>query len=540
MGISYADVATVDHHEIERQPEYLPEFYEQSKACADHFDIEDEAVGYHRELLLGINAKIKEKLGKRHSLTTLGDEINVLPERVVIIDGTSVGLPFGRQMERSINYYLEKWLGAGHGINIQRVHTREDWQKAVEGIEDKTLLVELATSRNIFNKEDHKRLKESGCVIVPGSISVGGEILSDKQKTFNYLSNNGTDLRLVAKYEAVKHAEDKKELAGGIINAVDELNKDGIERFFIKPAAGGGGKGGFRLIKIRDMYLVFDLSRLTGKLEEPVLPYYFPIASDQDDVIDSFVWVFAFFVKNKLDKQYIETPIEDLMKKYNAETKRDALKALVKDKNERPLSEIYTPEFLERFNKKLLTRSETIELLANAIEAYPYDYAPVVCEHLTYGPFGLRAHYRVNINGIKPETIYARIFQTQLSENGIGYIGLDNLSNAITGDIEEVRASPMHHELIKGVGGFEALEKTLINGAEAASKILDAMPEDEKGIYPVRLEFDMTALEHKLHEGNGNSSRDLALNNSWGNFVENNAYWFFAALACYQHEKKKQ
>ena len=106
-------------------------------------------------------------------------------------------------------------------------------------------------------------------------------------------------------------------------------------------------------------------------------------------------------------------------------------------------------------------KEEAAKRLTEAIKVFEKKfkrrYTPLVNEHLDFGLWGLRAHYRLSRTGPRLETMYSRIFQLGFTPEGIGYLGSDNISNKQTGDLEILRLGPVNEIMVASIGGEEAL-----------------------------------------------------------------------------------
>jgi len=160
-------------------------------------------------------------------------------------------------------------------------------------------------------------------------------------------------------------------------------------------------------------------------------------------------------------------------------------------------------------------------------------YDPVFCEHIDFGAWGLRAHYRLTGRGIQLESIYARIFQLALTEEGVSYVGSDNISNKHTGVLESVRLTPIKEIMADTVGGRSALLDLLKKGGLAASSLVATQKPDLRRRIPVRCQLDLAPIDGKIGEGNADTARGQALGTRWPSFAADMREWFQDCLKQY-------
>ena len=140
--------------------------------------------------------------------------------------------------------------------------------------------------------------------------------------------------------------------------------------------------------------------------------------------------------------------------------------------------------------------------------------------------------------GPRLETMYHRIFQLGFTEEGLGYLGADNISNKQTGDIEITRLGPLNPIMVDSIGGKEALFDTLLRGVKALVLLSDFAPHGERRHVPLRAQLDLAAVSRRIGEGNADTARGLCLASRWSGFVENAAEWFEDSLSYYCWKKK--
>ena len=167
-------------------------------------------------------------------------------------------------------------------------------------------------------------------------------------------------------------------------------------------------------------------------------------------------------------------------------------------------------------------------------------YVPLVNEHIDFGLWGLRAHYRLSSEGPILETMYHRVFQLGFTEEGLGYVGSDNISNKQTGDLEITRLGPVNEIMLDAIGGEKALFDTLFTGAEALAALTGLVPEEERGHIPLRLQLDLAAISRRIGEGNADTARGLCLASRWPEFVRNAEEWLEDSLGYYGWKKGRK
>jgi len=151
----------------------------------------------------------------------------------------------------------------------------------------------------------------------------------------------------------------------------------------------------------------------------------------------------------------------------------------------------------------------------------------------TQGPLPPDPHYRLTHRGIQLECVYARIFQLALTEEGVCYVGSDNISNKHTGVLEAVRLTPIKEVMVNTVGGRTAFLDLLRKGGLAASALVSTQDPDLHCQVPVRCQMDLAPIGGKIGEGNADTARGQALGTRWPDFVANMREWFQDCLKLY-------
>jgi len=227
----------------------------------------------------------------------------------------------------------------------------------------------------------------------------------------------------------------------------------------------------------------------------------------------------------------VDLPIVDTDEGEALQVLRDYLESC-EEKRERKLSSM------------CMGRDEVKRKLIEAVNAfekkYKRRYIPLVNEHIDFGFWGLRAHYRLSGKGPKLETIYSRIFQLAFTEEGVGYVGSDNISNQQTGEVEILRLGPVNKIMVEAIGGKEVLFNVLLKGAQALVDLAGLLPEEERRRVPIRVQLDLATLSQRIGEGNADTARGMCLASRWAEFVRNNREWLEDSLAYYAWKKARE
>lgn len=454
------------------------------------------------------------------------------PEIVILIDGSSFFLPTSPETMR---IFKEESKKLGKTIQFHKVNTKEELLESAKINPSRTLIYSQCTSRDIYNVATARQLKKEGVVIVPGVSTAPGGIFSDKARTNNLLKGNERDSRLVAMGYLILHENrTAREVAEEILNEADRISSEHkIDNFFIKPILGGGGLGGFRLMIYNNGYVIPDLSKVTGKKEE-AQSSLMDTDIDNEHVIRELVWIYnIFFSKKPLKRNYIKTEIYDPVVTNDTNDQMELMKSYLQSGyGKRDM--LYT--------KAKISRNVTIDTLTDAIEAFEKKfnrrYAPIIEEHIDFGTWGLRAHYRLSSRGVLLESMYGRIFQMEFGPYGIGYVGSDNISNSQTGELELDRLEVPNEIMVNAIGGKEKLFRTLYKGARTVYILNKRLPEGEISRVPIRLEVDLAPVSGLIGEVNADTARGLVLGTSWNKFENNTLEWFYDGLGYYSRKKE--
>ena len=452
-----------------------------------------------------------------------------LPVRILVVNASHDNLPTSYETARIFEDLLKE---KGYAIPVEVVNGREELTQEIDKSPAETLMISQCANKNVYNVALAEELEREGTVIVPGKITAPGSVFSDKDSTYRLLSNGGRDWSKVARYKTIP-VEDKsiEDVVDGIISAINDLqNETGDKTFFVKPHEGGGGLGGFRITKAENGYIIPDLSKVEGGDAE-IHPTFIHFDVNDDAKMRELLWIYRLFASSdRMSSSYIKVklPIGDGDEKRSLDVLRDYI---VNTEGKRK----------EKMAALVMSRDKARSTLIRAIgvfeKKFGRKYIPLVNEHIDFGLWGLRAHYRLSRRGPVLETIYHRIFQLGFTEEGLGYVGSDNISNKQTGELEIERLGPLNSIMVEAIGGKEALFDVLTKGAEALVSLVGLLPEEERMHVPLRLQLDLATISRRIGEGNADTARGLCLASRWSEFVFNAREWLEDSLAYYAWKK---
>ena len=461
-----------------------------------------------------------------------GTEGEKVPSKIIVINASHDNLPTSYEIAR---VFENLCISKGYKISFKVVNTKEELLKEVDENPDETLIVSQCVDKKVYDVFLADKLEGKGTVIVPGKVTAPGSVFSDKDSTYRLLSNEGKDWGSVAEYKKISvQDKDIKEVVKDILDAVDEFKKlTSKDTYFIKPHEGGGGLGGFRITKTEKGYIIPDLSKVSGDVSS-VHPTFINFDVTNEAKLRELLWIYKLFSSDaKLKKNYLKVELPVL-----GVEEKEALKILKQ----------YLSSTLEKQKSKIKTitidRQTAQNMLISAItifeQKFKKRYEPLVNEHIDFGLWGLRAHYRLSRKGPVLETMYHRIFQLAFTEEGLGYMGSDNISNKQTGDLEITRLGPVNNVMVESIGGEKKLFETLLMGVEALVALSDLLPETEKEHVPLRVQLDLAAVSQRIGEGNADTARGLCLASRWSEFVRNAEEWLEDSFAYYNWKKNKK
>ena len=485
---------------------------------------------YNTRLVDEFNAFLQQQSDlSRYRLTEsslVGDD---MPAQIVIVNASHDDLPTSYETAR---IFKDCCIGKGLVIPSRVVNTREELMNALGHAPERTLIMSQCVNKKVYNAELSIKLEKLGAVIVPGKVTAPGGVFSDKDSAYQLLSDNYRNWDKVARYRKVPvEGKNVGDVVKGIFDAIDELEKDtGESTFFVKPHEGGGGLGGFRISKTGDGYLIPDLSKVSGE-EKEINPTFIDVDIADEAKLLEVLWIYRLFAEDAaMSKNYlkVQLPVIDV------ETRQalDVIKEyLVKSREKRT----------RKLRGMTVNYDKALKRLVEAISTFESNfnrrYIPLVNEHIDFGLWGLRAHYRLSRKGPVLETMYHRVFQLGFTEEGIGYVGSDNISNKLTGDLEIVRLGPVNEIMVNAIGGKQALFETLCTGAGALVSLAGLLSAKESGRVPLRLQIDLATISKRIGEGNADTARGLCLASRWTEFVRNATEWLEDSLAYYAWKK---
>jgi len=458
-------------------------------------------------------------------------QATLFPETIVLIDASNDRLPTGPESFRILHDEITR---SGIKARCILVNTKAELMAAVDKNPRATLVISECVDAKAYNLEVLEILEAMGVVVLPGRVTAPGAVFSNKGTTYQMLQEAGRE-ELLARYVPVPASQmDTSQVVATILDNVEQLSqKWNVSRFFVKPVTGGSGVGGFRISITDKGYFVPDLSKVTGEASE-IHPVPMDIDPHSDQRLDELLWIFSLFSADPYyKKQYMWLSLKMLKDRYGTDDDREALRQhLLKSET------IHE----SRARERSLDRDDMHAKLEAAIRQYEAHfskrYDPVFCEHIDFGAWGLRAHYRLTNRGIQLETIYARIFQLALTEEGVSYVGSDNISNKHTGVLEAVRLTPITEIMVNTVGGPDAFLNILKKGGLASAALVSTQESKLRRRIPVRCQIDLAPIDEKMGEGNADTARGQTLGTRWPDFSANMREWFQDCLGHYSFQKQ--
>jgi hypothetical protein len=452
------------------------------------------------------------------------------PDTIVLIDASNDRLPTGPESFRVLQ---DETRRLGIKAHCLLVNTKEELLAAVNKNPASALVISECVDSKTYNVEVLDILEGMGVVVLPGRVTAPGGIFSNKGTTYQMLQDAGRE-NLLARYVTVPASQmSTSQVVSAILDNVDKYSQHwNTNRFFVKPVTGGSGVGGFRISRTNSGYFIPDLSKVTGDALE-ILPIRMDVETTEDHRLDELLWIFSLFSSDPYySKQYLWVSLETLKGRYGTNDDKEALRQhLLKTQAVQAA----------RAEERSLDRDGMHSKLEAAVRQYETHfskrYDPVFCEHIDFGAWGLRAHYRLTQRSIALESIYARIFQLALTEEGVSYVGSDNISNKHTGVLESVRLTPIKETMVNTVGGRIAFLELLKNGGLAASSLVATQAPALRNRIPVRCQLDIAPIDGKIGEGNADTARGQALGTRWPDFLANMREWFQDCLKYYSMQK---
>ncbi|MFC1668022.1 hypothetical protein ACFL1T_01400 [Chlamydiota bacterium] len=460
--------------------------------------------------------------------------VSLLPKKVLIINASHDNLPTSYETMHVFRHVAKK---NGWSIECAVVNTRNELQKEITKWGPDICLISQCVDKKVYNTKQEYLMRRKGIVTIPGALTAPGAVFSDKGKSYRLLSENHTRWDLVARYKKVTvRKKDIGTVAREILDCLDWFAQEhNIHQVYVKPSEGGGGLGGFRITKYNGGYVIPDLSKVTG-MSDDIQPTFIDFEDLTDAKVRELLWIYSLFESDEsMKKMYLQITLKHLKSATSDQEKLQIMREY-----------LISSETLrhKKIAELVLSREIAQEKLTNAItlfeKKFKRRYIPLVNEHIDFGLWGLRAHFRFAPQGPVLETIYARIFQLAFTKEGVGYVGADNISNKQTGELEIKRLCPINEYMIDAIGGRVALFETLCKGVESLHELNNRASAEEKGRIPLRLQLDLAAVTQKIGEGNADTARGLCLASRWRRFIENTSEWFIDCLGYYSWRKKQE
>ena len=460
-----------------------------------------------------------------------------LPGEILLLDGSPSRLPLTMETARVMRAHLNQ---LGLSIPVRVLNRREELLARAAKAPRELLVISQTAQRSLYDATLAKVLESRGIVVVPGPLTAPGGPLSNKKTTYELLNGNGADAKnlhldgsgrhLTAGYEVVESNGGRPaDTAAAILDKASALSKKwGATTFFVKPQEGGGGRGCFRLDVYPNGFGLPDLSRL-GVATRHAAPQPLSIDAENHDHLRAMGWlVHRFQASPATSKAYIKTRM------VGGGAPPDVLGQMLRN---------CAPRLESELRESARSREESLRLLSSAIENYEqvFDarYLPLICNWIDFGLFSVRVHLRLSREGMVVETLYARLFPVEFSDDSIGVVGVDSITNRTEGGMELNRYTPLVPPLVAYAGGAERLCEKLRGAFDAFARFLTLVDPSERGRIPVRAEFDLSPLNGLIAEGNADPVRAQCANSRWARFSENSAQWAEDALSLYSWKSQK-
>ncbi len=428
----------------------------------------------------------------------------------------------------------------GLSIPVRVLNRREELLARAAKAPKELLVISQTAQKSLYDATLAKVLESRGIVVAPGPLTAPGGPLSNKKTTYELLNGNGADTgnsktddhrrHLTAGYEVVElNGGRPADTATAILDRASALSRKwDAATFFVKPQEGGGGRGCFRLDVYPNGFGLPDLSKL-GVAADSATPLPLSLDADDPNHLRAMDWlVHRFQASPATSKAYIKT------QRVGGDAPPEVLGQMLRN---------CTPRLESQLRESSLSREDSIRLLADAIENYEqvFDarYLPLICNWIDFGLFSIRVHLRLSREGPVVETLYARLFPVEFSDDSIGVVGVDSITNRTEGGMELNRYAPLVPALVAYAGGAERLCEKIHGAFEAFARFLSLVGTCERGRVPVRAEFDLSPMNGLIAEGNADPVRAQCANSRWERFYENCAQWAEDALSFYSWKSQK-
>ena len=459
------------------------------------------------------------------------------PGEILLLDGSPSRLPLTMETARVMRAHLKQ---LGLSIPVRVLNRREELLARAAKAPKELLVISQTAQKSLYDATLAKVLESRGIVVAPGPLTAPGGPLSNKKTTYELLNGNGADTgnsktdgrgrHLTAGYEAVElNGGRPADTATAILDRASALSRKwDATTFFIKPQEGGGGRGCFRLDVYPNGFGLPDLSKL-GVAADSTTPLPLSLDADDPNHLRAMDWlVHRFQASPATSKAYIKT------QRVGGGPPPNGLGQMLRN---------CTPRLESQLRESSLSREDSIRLLADAIENYEqaFDarYLPLICNWIDFGLFSVRVHLRLSREGPVVETLYARLFPVEFSDDSIGVVGVDSITNRTEGGMELNRYAPLVPALVAYAGGAERLCEKIHGAFDAFARFLSLVGACERGRVPVRAEFDLSPMNGLIAEGNADPVRAQCANSRWERFYENCAQWTEDALSFYSWKSQK-
>ena len=459
------------------------------------------------------------------------------PGEILLLDGSPSRLPLTMETARVMRAHLKQ---LGLSIPVRVLNRREELLARAAKAPKELLVISQTAQKSLYDATLAKVLESRGIVVAPGPLTAPGGPLSNKKTTYELLNGNGADTgnsktdgrgrHLTAGYEAVElNGGRPADTATAILDRASALSRKwDATTFFIKPQEGGGGRGCFRLDVYPNGFGLPDLSKL-GVAADSATPLPLSLDADDPNHLRAMDWlVHRFQASPATSKAYIKT------QRVGGGAPPNGLGQILRS---------CTPRLESQLRESSLSREDSIRLLASAIENYEqaFDarYLPLICNWIDFGLFSVRVHLRLSREGPVVETLYARLFPVEFSDDSIGVVGVDSITNRTEGGMELNRYAPLVPALVAYAGGAERLCEKIHGAFDAFARFLSLVGDCERGRVPVRAEFDLSPMNGLIAEGNADPVRAQCANSRWERFYENCAQWTDDALSFYSWKSQK-
>ncbi len=464
-----------------------------------------------------------------------------LPREILLLDGSPNHLPLTAETARIAEAHLGR---SGAAIPIHVINRRDELMTRVARAPRETLVLSQCAQRSLYDARLSEVLVSMGAIVVPGPLTAPDGPLSNKERTYEFLNGVGDAAEnqatgksgpMTARYQALSvDGRVARATAETIIDKAEELGERwGNSTFFVKPQQGGGGVGCFRIDVFPEGFALPDLSRL-GVAPERLSPMPLSLDPGNRDHVRALAWLAA---------RYAASPA----------TRRAYLRGrfLASGKPTPPLTgriagvlKKSAPHLHKNLANAAEGKQRAVERLAHAIENFQQlfgkPYHPLICDWIDFSLFSVRAHLRMTRSGPTLESLYARLFPVEFTDETIGAIGVDSITNHEGEGMEFNRYVPLLPQLVELAGGADAVCGAIRKSYTAFRRFVSFLSPRERERMPVRAEFDISPLSGLIPEGNADPVRGHCANTRWSSFQTNTGEWIEDAIAYYSWKSRSK